>query len=673
MSAPRTASRFDPRWTRPERPALWVGVAVVVASWGLLVAAIVVALIAGQPYTTPGDFMLVYVGYALVWGGVAGIIIARGARLVGVVLAAQGIGAGLSALLTVTLHLPLSDPAVVGVLSHMADRPWLPGALASFAILPLLLDSRPLGPATRALVGLGLALSLVPFVLAPLRQRDGAPANPLAVADPVVQEAVLTAILVAFTLVVLLGVVSLGVVVWRRWFGPEEDRLGLGWIVAAQALLVVFASPMFLPAWPELAQAIDRVSPIAPLVAVLFMPAAVVVFALGRRIGGIDVTVNRAVVNVLLLAVLVLAYTAIATTAALLLPFPPLIAGVIGVAALALGIDPLRGWIQQRVDELVYGDAADPAQLVRSLGEQLDDAVDGDDLRSLVEALRRSLRLARLELRSAEPDGVVAIAGTGGGRATRIPLRASLDTVGWIAAAAPGRQRVDRRVVRVLDRISGVLAIALRLAEVNQELLEAVDRASDVAAEERRMVARELDEGLGPGLARSAERLSRIPALVAAGAEEAGAELRTVRAELAERTTEVRDLARTLLPGALDSGDLDAALRELAERFSSARLTIEVQGVLGDAIPAGREAAVHHLVAELVLLLRRSPDARRGVIELTSDARCARIAVRVDGVAREGDETAVLASVRDRVDELGGEFLTAEVEGERLLVVEVPR
>ncbi|HET8896941.1 MAG TPA: hypothetical protein VFN04_06695, partial [Protaetiibacter sp.] len=231
----------------------------------------------------------------------------------------------------------------------------------------------------------------------------------------------------------------------------------------------------------------------------------------------------------------------------------------------------------------------------------------------------------------------------------------------------------DRRVIRVLDQVSGVLAITVQLAEINRDILDAGERTREVGAEERRMVARELDEGLGPGLARSVERLDRVPQLVAAGAPEAGAELAAVREELAERTSEVRDLARTLLPGALDTGDVDTALRELAARFSSTRLDVTVEGHLGDAIPEGREAAVHHLVAELVLLARRAPDARIARIVIEVASREVRISLDVDGRGRADDEAAILASVRDRADELGGTLRDTASHARRTLAVAVPR
>jgi signal transduction histidine kinase len=675
MSAPADAARWNPRRVpaRPRTSDRVRGICVLAVAWSLVLAAVILAAVIGPPYAVAGDLSIIYLGYAVVWGGVACIIVSRGPSITGVILAAQGIGAGLSLLFTVLLRAEPGPPELVGVLAHTADRFWLPGALTSFAVLPLLLTTRTTGRRIRILVGAAIAISFVPVLLSPFRQRAGVVANPLAPDDPVLQELLRAIIVAAFTAEVVIGVVSLGVAAWRRWRGPVADRPGQGWVVLGQALLVTFASPIFLPILPEVAAAVDAVAPLAPLVALLFMPATVVLFALGRRTRGVEVAVNRTVVNVLLVAVLVLAYSTIATTIALTLPVPPLIAGVIGVAALVLSLEPLRAWIQSRVDELVYGDAADPRQLVRTLGDRVADDVDGDALRALAEELRSALRLARLELHSAEPGGVRAISGVGGGPVTRIALRGSAGEVGWLEAAAPGRQRVDPRVAHVLDQVSGVLAITVSLAEINRDILEAGDRARDVAAEERRMVARELDEGLGPGLARSVDRLDRIPQLVVSRSPEAGAELAAVREELAERTSEVRDLARTLLPGALDTGDVDTALRELATRFSSARLDITVEGRLGDAVPDGREAAIHHLVAELVLLARRAPDARTAVITIDVAAREVRIALEVDGRGRPGDEGPILASVRDRADELGGDLEDTVVGAGRVIVVAVPR
>jgi signal transduction histidine kinase len=148
--------------------------------------------------------------------------------------------------------------------------------------------------------------------------------------------------------------------------------------------------------------------------------------------------------------------------------------------------------------------------------------------------------------------------------------------------------------------------------------------------------------------------------------------LADVRADLGERTIEVRDLARTLLPGALDAGDLGAALDELAARFSSTALTLAAASSGLEALDPSRQAAVHHLVAEAVLLLRRAPGVSHATVAVHVVGDVAEISVVGDGAFAEGaGAQATLASIRERADDLGG---TLEVlKGASGIHVAVPR
>jgi signal transduction histidine kinase len=253
-----------------------------------------------------------------------------------------------------------------------------------------------------------------------------------------------------------------------------------------------------------------------------------------------------------------------------------------------------------------------------------------------------------------------------------LALRNDRDVVGWVTARSEGSQRIDRRTRRVLERISGVLAVALQLAAINRDIAEARDRALEVAEEERRMVRRELHDGLAPALEHSAGLLAGVPAMLESDRASARRALTDVRADLAERTIEVRDLARTLLPGALDAGDLAAALDELASRFSGAALTITAESSGLNALDPSRQAAVHHLVAEAVLLVRRSVGAREAAIAVHVAGDVARIAITADVPFAVGPAAqATLASIADRTDDLGG---TLEVPADgRGIRVEVPR
>jgi len=640
------------------RRRLVAAVSVTLAAWIPAAAAIVLSAAYGLPVVASGEFVSLYLLNAVVWGGVSGLLVARRPNPVGVILAVTAIGSALSALGTQLGRSPHPGWFDTGLAAHVIDRLWMPGTLATLSVLPLLLTARPLGRPARVLAVTGLVVALVPLALAVVRQKPGMAINPLAV---VPQELVVAAFVVALSVSVALAIVTDLVLVWRWRRGPIGDRRGTGWLVLGQTMLILFFGPTFLPWMPVTAESIFRFTPLAPVVAFVFMVAAVVVVALGARLWGIETTVNRVVVDVLLLAVVVLVYVSVAIPLAGAFPVPPMIAGVAGVVLFALVLEPLRRFLQRRVDALVYGDAADPTQLLARLGAARH---DGDLLDALVAELRDALRLDGLEVHAVE-RGLPA--GPPGRRALVLPLRGAGGVeVGWVRAIPAGRQRVDVRTRRVLEGIAGVLAVALQLDAVNRELGEARDRAVAVGAEERRMLRRELQGGLVPALGRSAALLEHVAERLPA----ARAELAGIRSDLTGRTAEVRDLARTLVPGALDAGDLETALRELAARFSGDGLEIEVHSAGTDALEVVQQNAVHHVAAEAVLLLRRSPAVRRARLDVTVHAESAIVELGADAPFSLASAAAViLRSIADRADELGGRV---DVDVARIRV-EVPR
>ncbi|WP_205812756.1 hypothetical protein, partial [Microbacterium sp. K41] len=157
------------------------------------------------------------------------------------------------------------------------------------------------------------------------------------------------------------------------------------------------------------------------------------------------------------------------------------------------------------------------------------------------------------------------------------------------------------------------------------------------AASERRFARAEIEAGLEPVLARVRRALRALP-----DSPRPDLVLRDASAALQAATTEVRDLARTLLPGALDAGDLTGALSELAARFPEPVLHADVRQA-----PEHPEH-LYHLVAEAMLRARREGGVER--IEVTvgpADRAVLRVvgaAVRVDPIVR-----ALHARVAERV------------------------
>ena len=642
-----------------------VGALVVVAgAWLPALAALILSAVYALPIVGLNEFMSLYLLNAIVWGGVSGLLIARRPNPVGIITAITAITSAVSALVRQLVRSPLSTGIDPGIAEHVLDRLWMPGTLATLSILPLLLTSRPLGPRMRLLVGVGLVAATLPLLVSIVRQKPDAPDNPLGIDDARAQVVVVAVFESALALSVAIAVITAVILVgrWRR--GSADDRRGLGWLAIGQIALILFFGPTFLPRLPVASQQLFQFFPLAPILAVLFMAAAVVVVALGTRLWGIESTVNRVVADGLLLVVVLLTYVSLALPLSMALPVPPTIAGVAGVVAFALALQPLRHFIRRRVDALVYGDAADPDQLLARVGGV---RADGDVLVTLISEVRTALRLERLEVRVAEAGQVPV----DDDRSLLLPLRGGSGVVGWVRATPRGRQRLDQRTRSVLENVSGVLAVALQLDTAHRELGEARDRTLSVAGEERRMLRRELHDGLEPALATASARLEEVADHWPADRSRVRAELADVRTELARRTTDVRDLARTLLPGALDAGDLGTALEELAARFSGERLRIGVAATGVDGLDPAMQTAVHHLAAEAVLLLRRAPRVRAAELRVEVGSEWIAIELAADAPFAEGAAAAAaLTSIAERSRELGGRPGAADPRAVR---VEVPR
>jgi signal transduction histidine kinase len=315
---------------------------------------------------------------------------------------------------------------------------------------------------------------------------------------------------------------------------------------------------------------------------------------------------------------------------------------------------PVRLWVQARVDRLVYGHRDDPVHLLAALGRELTDLTEGAALQSLVDALRAGLRLGGVHVTS-EDGQVEASSGRLGTAVHSMPLVAEGRRVGHLRVAAPSGVSLDARTRRAVDQLLGLVAVTLELALVNERLRAAGDRVVEVRHEERRMIRRDLHDGMGPalagvglGLAAARRRLGHDP-------EGTARLLAELEAEVERRTEDVRLFARALLPPQLDDGDLARALEVLADRFRTSGLVVEVDTADLGAVDVGRQVAIYHVAAEALMNAYRHAQATAVRVRLTSRADGA-VALEVvdDGEGLAGRAAAGVTSMRARSAELGG-------------------
>lgn len=634
---------------------LWrvVAVAVSTLSWGTAAAAVVLLVVHG---TTPPDgvsFWLMDVVSAFLYGGAALLMLPRSRHPVAWIMVLVGLGCGVSALFTqLRLVHPTGlaglDPVALFLLGFAA---WMPGTYATLAVMPwLVAPGRE--RALRPMVVLGAIATGVSVVAVFTASYEGK--NRFAITWGRWQDAL--DLLARWPDRLCVALAALGTLrfalLWRRHRGTPTT--GFGWLAAGQLLMVL----AFVPGIVVRIDALPlEAAGVALLLAQAFLPVALLVVVLRQQLWGVDLAVSRVTVWTLMTSGVLVGYGLLVWLSGEVLPDSRGPAGFLAAGlAVAVG-QPLRFWIQEQVDRLVYGPAADPARLLGTLGDDLQAGDTGSSLDALTHSLRTGLRLGGVEVRSA--DGAVkAVAGRVATAELDLPLTVEGRRLGSLWVSAPTGQRIDPRTRRLVEQMSGVLGVALELAQVNERLATASGRLVEVRHEERRMLRRDIHDGMGPalagiglGLAAAQRRLTRDPVGT-------GVLLAELEAEVERRTEDVRLLARALLPAQLDDGDLALALEVLADRFRASGLKVETDcGSLGP-VETRRQVAIYHVAAEALMNAYRHARASSVHIEVASSSAAVVLEVVDDGRGLADDRKAGvgLQSMRERTDELGGEL-----------------
>ncbi len=608
---------------------------------------------------------------ALAYGLVVWLMLPRSRHPVAWILVLVAVGCGLSALVAQLALLGLAHgapPQLVGLLVTAGSWVWVPGTLGSMAVLPWLVVPGRRPPWTRVVLAVAVAAIVVATLATALSQHPYVD-NPLAIAESgsAVQRVFHHIGAWPQRLCVVIGFAGAGwLLVQRRRLRGDAGR-GLGWLVVGELFMnAAFVPVVFLLAMGPL---MVEVSGLALVVAQLFLPAALLVVVLGQQLWGVDVTVSRVTLWALLTGALVIGYSALAWGLGHLLPGSRQVAGLLAVGLVTALGQPLRHWLQARVDSLVYGQGADPVRLLRALDR---DEPTGrrTSLESLVDALRRGLRLGGVQVRSVDGHLVV-----GSGRlapdVVAVPLQVEGRRLGELVASAPPGQRVDDRTSRQIEQMRGVIGVALELAQANQRLEAATDRLLEVRMEERRMLRRDLHDGMGPalagvglGLAAAQRRLRHDPD----GTAELLAELAT---EVERRTDDVRLLARAMLPAQLDDGDLGDALAVLAARFAGSGLDVRVDSEHLGRVDTRHQLATYHVAAEAVVNAYRHAGCTRVDVSVATTPDGVVLSVVDDGtgIPDQHRPGVGLRSMRERASELGGSLEVGAGPGGRGTVV----
>ena len=523
--------------------------------------------------------------------------------------------------------------------------PWAIGLFIPLALL-LFPDGRPVSPRWWPVV-VAVIVTAPLFVLelgsAPEPVEDGGPIAYLSLAAydrlaPLWQIAELRTIAAYLAALVALAVR------YRR--GSEAVRRQLLWLLVAMVLVVA----------ANLLWGLVAGTPIAILLTIPLIPVTVTVAIVRYGLLDIRLVASRALTWLLLSLGVLAAYVAVVAV------LDRFVSAQLGRSALTtvllvLIAAPLLPRLQRVVDRAMYGDRADPAQLVSRLGAELSTAASG--FSGVASAVRNALKLPYVSI---EQDGrSIATDGFRPAETVTEDLGYGGEVVGTLTVGLrPGERRLADADRRILATVAAPLAVALHAVVVSAELQRSRERIVEAREEERRRLRRELHDGLGPtltGIAFAADAAANQ----VHDPERAQQLLAALRRDARDALADVRRVVEDLRPPALDELGLVGALRQRADQLSwradgtAVRVRVDAPEQV-PMLPAAVEVAAYRIATEALTNVARHSRADGAVLRLRCDGPL-EVSVTDDGPTLGAWQPGVgLQAMHDRAIELGGTF-----------------
>jgi signal transduction histidine kinase len=205
---------------------------------------------------------------------------------------------------------------------------------------------------------------------------------------------------------------------------------------------------------------------------------------------------------------------------------------------------------------------------------------------------------------------------------------------------------------------SPALAAARRASElqlVREQLVAAREQ-------ERRRIARDLHDGIGPVLSGLGFTLDALRSTVH-GTPEAEAVATQARDQVRQAGQLVRRVANELRPAGVDQLGLLGALREIAAWHNSPSLSVALTANDLGELSAATEVSAYLIVAEAITNVARHAHATDCQVTLNRTADTLTVTVEDNGIGIAGSSAGLgRTSMIERAEELGGQILIASPE-----------
>lgn len=486
-------------------------------------------------------------------------------------------------------------------------------------------------------------------------------------------------------LIGILGSLVAFVIRIYRAQGIERQQMKwLGYALGLMLLSIVFSSLTWL-LWTGNTLMV-QLSDLLTYLALLSIAIATSIAILRYRLYDIDVVINRTLVYSALTASVILIYILIVGGLGTFFQAQDnLIIALLATGMIAVLFQPLREWLQRRVNRLVYGERDDPIEALSRLGQQMEVALPSEQvLPALVKTIAQTLKLPFVGITLKGGRNISLGQETENSVAFPFIFQGETTGVLLVSPRNPG-DKFTPGEMRLLQNLARQAGAAVKNAQLTADLQRSRQSLVTAREEERHRLRRDLHDGIGPTMAGLTLKLDAAKDLVSSGLEtgkkeeleEAMQLLSELKSQTQETVQNIRHIVHTLRPPSLDVLGLIPALQAHFGQVASPRnLEIQMTASPHDfpRLSAAAEVAAYRIALEAVTNVIRHAHAGLCKVSLSLENGDLKMEIKDDGIglAKAHTHGIGLDSMRERAEELGGRFeLTSSPQGTRVCA-EIP-
>jgi len=471
---------------------------------------------------------------------------------------------------------------------------------------------------------------------------------------------------------VVTALLILGSLIYRyRLLPASSQREQVAWALAA-AILLAGAPWLGIPSWPLSLESVPTgffaVKVFGTFLFVGALTCLAVAF-LSDELFRVEVVLNRALVYSLLSLFVVAGYVLVVGYLSLIFQSSgSLWLSLVATGLVAVLFQPVRQRVQRFVNHLLYGERAEPYEVIARLGQRLEATFAPEAiLPTIAQVVQESLQLPYVAIALEQNGGseVAAAAGTPVGEPVSFPLTYQGAPVGRLLVTPrrgdAGLDAADRALLTDLAQQAGIAVHSVRLTAELQQMAGKLQRSRErlvlALEEERRRLRRDLHDDLAPTLVGLSLRAGTIGDLIETDPAKAQMLADDLDSAIRAAVGNIRRLVYDLRPPALDDLGLLAAIRGRAHEYSNGQ-ELQVEVAAPDKLPplpAAVEVAAYRIVQEGLANVVKHAQAHTCHLGVRlADGLIIEIVDDGIGLPETPNVGVGLRSIRERAEELGG-------------------